>query len=237
VLAALADAGLDRDTLVFCTTDHGISFPRHKCNVTDGGLEVMLVMRGPATAALPGGFGGACDALVSQVDVYPTLCRYLGLPPPDWLQGVDLLPVLRGERAEARDALFGEVTYHAAYEPQRCVRTDRYKLVRRYGDRARPVLSNLDDGPSKSYVVRHGFADRERPMEALYDLALDPLEREDRSAELPDVLADLRGRLDAWMRDTDDPLLAGPVPLPAGAVVNEPDDRSPKDIFAREGVK
>ena len=70
VFAALRDNGLADNTLVICTTDHGIAFPTMKCNLTDHGLGVMLVIRGP------GGFSGGqvVDALVSQVDIYPTVC-------------------------------------------------------------------------------------------------------------------------------------------------------------------
>ena len=225
VLDQLDASGLAERTLVICTTDHGIAFPGLKCNLTAHGLGVMLILRGP------GGFAGGrvCDALVSQVDLFPTLCDLLGLPAPDWLQGTSLMPLIRGEREEVRDEVYGEVTYHAAYEPMRSVRTKRWSYIRRFGDRRRPVLANVDDGPSKDVMLELGWGERGLDEEELYDLALDPIESRNRAADpgLASVLADLRGRLDRWMEATEDPLLRGPVPAPSGAQVNGPDDPSP----------
>ena len=119
VLGALEAAGLADDTLVICTTDHGPAFPRMKCNLTDHGTGVMLILRGP------GGFcgGRVSDALVSQIDLFPTLCELLQVEPPAWLQGRSLLPLVRGEAEEINDAVFAEVNYHGQYEPQRMIRT------------------------------------------------------------------------------------------------------------------
>ena len=44
-----------------------------------------------------------------------------------------------------------------------------------------------------------------------------------------EVAAELRARLDAWMRETRDPLLEGPVPPPEGAELNDPDQVSPAE--------
>jgi N-sulfoglucosamine sulfohydrolase len=41
-----------------------------------------------------------------------------------------------------------------------------------------------------------------------------------------EVADELRGRLERWMRETADPLLDGPVPLPPGAWANDPDQVS-----------
>ena len=74
-----------------------------------------------------------------------------------------------------RDEVFAELTYHAAYEPQRAVRNKRCKYIRRYGDGG-PVLPNIDDGPSKDLLMRPAGRERQVDREQLYDLVLDPNE-------------------------------------------------------------
>jgi arylsulfatase A-like enzyme len=213
VLDALEDSGLADHTLVIATTDHGIAFPLMKCNLTDHGLGVYLIMRGP------GGFEGGrvIEGMVSQLDLYPTLCELLEIEPPPWLQGSSLMPLVRDEQDEIHDALYGEVTYHAAYEPMRSIRTRRWKYIRRFGpSRSQPVLRNIDSGHTKRYLMRHGLARRAVPAEYLFDLAFDPQE-EDNLADDPryaEVKRDLAARLEEWMARTTDPLLEGAVPPP-----------------------
>ena len=227
VLQALEDGGLAGNTLVICTTDHGIAWPGMKCNLTDHGIGVMLIMRGP------GGFDGGqvCDAMVSHIDVYPTLCELLEIDPPAWLQGRSMMPLVRGDVDEINEAVFGEVTYHAAYEPQRAVRTRRWKYIRRFEERAGPVLANCDDSPAKEVWLENGWRERAVEAEQLYDLVFDPNEACNLAAS-PDhsgVLEEMRGRLQQWMADTHDPLLRGPVAAPSGARVNDADGLSPRD--------
>ena len=227
VLDALDQHGLADSTLVIATNDHGIAFPNMKCTLTDHGIGVALIMRGP------GGFHGGriIDALVSQIDLFPTICDLVGLAQPAWLQGRSLLPLVRGTATEINEAIFAEVTYHAAYEPQRAVRTQRWKYIRRFDDRRVPVLPNVDDSPSKDLWLAHGWSSRSIDTEQLYDLMFDPNEVDNRADDpaLRTVLDELRRRLTTWMQATNDPLLHGPVPLPPGAAANDPDDRSPDD--------
>ena len=51
VLNTLHETGLDRNTLVICTTDHGLAFPTAKASLLDRGIGVMLIMRGPGMPA------------------------------------------------------------------------------------------------------------------------------------------------------------------------------------------
>jgi N-sulfoglucosamine sulfohydrolase len=227
VLDALERNGLAANTLVISTTDHGVAFPLMKCNLEDFGWGVSLIIRGP------GGFQGGkvSDALVSHVDIFPTICDLLSISRPAWLEGQSILPLIKGEKHEINEEVFAEVNYHAAYEPKRAVRTNRWKYIRRYGDRTTPVLPNCDDGLSKSVWLEYDWKHQQLPAESLYDLIFDPTEHHnligDPSAK--EAHREMSERLDRWMKRTNDPLLHGPVPAPHGAQVNNPSGLSPKE--------
>lgn len=213
VLAALDASGEADNTIVIVTTDHGIAWPSMKCNLTEHGLGVMLMMRGP------GGFGGGqvVDAMVSHMDIFPTLCDLVGLPHPDWLQGKSLMPLMRGEQAKLHEELFFELGWHEVSDPQRAVRTERYKYVRRL-DPIGPKPKNCDEGPTKRFLETVGWFDRDQGTEQLFDLFLDPHETCNRATDpsLSQVKAALSARLDAWMEQTNCPLRRGAPVHPPG---------------------
>lgn len=229
VLDALDALGLAGNTLVISTTDHGIAFPEMKCNLRDSGTGISLILRGPGIFSGP----GVCNAMLSNIDVYPTLCDYLGIARPAWIEGKSFLPILSGEQSEIHEEVFSEVTYHAAYEPKRCVRTRRWKYIRHFDGRTTAVLANCDDGLSKTYWLQNGWQ-REHLVtrEELYDLVFDPMEHANLAGEAraQETLQQMRGRLDAWMQRTGDPLLRGPVPLVAGGRVVDPNAISPAPL-------
>ena len=225
VLNALDQRGVADNTLVILTTDHGIPFPGAKATLYDRGIGVLLIMRGP------GGFHGGkvLDSLVSQIDLFPTICEVAELPDPEWLQGRSILPVVRGDVLEVNEEIFAGITFHAAYEPQRAVRTRRYKYVCRFDhDHTTVVLPNVDDSPSKDVLLANGWTERPIAEEQLYDLIFDPNEATNLVDDpaYQEIRAELRGRLERWMQETSDPLLLGPVAPAEGTVFNLPDQDS-----------
>jgi N-sulfoglucosamine sulfohydrolase len=226
VLDTLRQTTLADDTLVLFTTDHGVAFPWMKCTLYDTGIGVALILR------FPGGkhSGIATDALVSHLDVFPTLCAIAGLPMPDWLEGHSLLPLLEGQEDRVREDLFAEVTYHAAYEPMRCIRTERFKYIRYFDDFIDTVKPNIDWSPSKDFLIENGLRERPHdPPEMLFDLYFDPGERANQAGDshYADIRSDLANRLQCWMEKTSDPLLQGRVPRPAGTKANRKDGLHP----------
>lgn len=217
VLAALEASGQAARTLVIVTTDHGIAWPGMKCNLSDHGLGVMLMIRGP------GGFEGGrvIDAMVSHMDLFPTLCESIAVPAPPWLQGRSLLPLIRGETDHVHEELYFEEGWHELPEPQLAVRSPRFKYIRRF-DPVGPKAGNCDEGPTKRLVEKFGWFDRTLGDELLFDLYLDPQETCNRVHEpaLAAVKADLRGKLERWMQATACPLQSGvPVPPPGLAQI------------------
>jgi len=205
ILNALEEAGLADDTIVLATTDHGIAFPMNKCSLTAHGTGVFQILKAPGK--IPA--GRVTDALVSHLDVYPTFCELLGLDQPDWLQGTSLLPLLNGEKEALHENIFAEVTFHAAFEPKRSVRSSRYNYIRNFAAPHTPVKPNCDRGYSKDYLMRAGLWDVNVSKEELYDLDLDPLERHNLADDphYAEALGTMRAALQAWMKRTEDPIL------------------------------
>lgn len=224
ILQVLDDTGLARNTVVIVTTDHGIAFPRMKCNLTDHGIGVLLMMRGPDELGLRG--GKVIDAMVSHLDLLPTLGQWTGATAPPDIHGRSLVPLLDGSVDVAapdalHDAIFAEVTYHGrSYEPERAIRTPRHKYIRRF-DQTPITRHACCDSVSKNLMIGQGWGKTAMPEEQLYDLALDPTESNnlaDRGGH-GDVIRSLHSRLEAWMAQTGDPLLHGPVREPAPVAV------------------
>lgn len=219
VYRAMKDAGLEDNTIFLFTTDHGIAFPHMKCNLYDTGTGVAFMMRYPQNPSA----GTSSDALISQVDVFPTLCELCGLPIPEWVDGTSFASVFLEKEAPGNDYVFSEVTYHAAYEPMRSVRSNRYKLIRRFDDYLGQVPANIDDGGSKQFLLKHGFLDSRHVREELYDLYLDPLERCNRIGDMQylSVYHELLAELNRWMEETGDQLWQNRVNAPQGARINK----------------
>jgi arylsulfatase A-like enzyme len=156
------------------------------------------------------------DALVSNLDVFPTLLDLARLPVSSRVHGRSLAALLDVATDIHRDAIFAEMTYHDYYHPQRAIRTTTHKLIVNFS--TAPAFMD----PSQSWqrrtrpVVPSNPATAYAPAIELYDLAADPFET--RNLAQLDAYAGVRqllvGRLSQHLRDTSDPLLQGAVTSP-----------------------
>ncbi len=213
IVDAVDRAGMRDDTIVVFAVDHGIPYTRAKMTLYDPGIETAQLMR------IPGVRGGVVhDQLISNVDFFPTLLDLLGLEIPENVQGRSYRGLITGQGYEGKGAVFAEKTYHTYYDPMRCIRTERWKLIANFEYAPWQDTSPDYDINAKSYVeaakaLAIPYERQYHPPFELYDLTSDPWEQDDLAdcPEHQDVRDELIRRLRQWMRDTGDPLLEGPM--------------------------
>lgn len=219
IISELKKHKLWDNTLLIFTTDHGIAFPGAKATLFDPGIEVALLMHGPNEF----NGGKVIEAMVSNADLMPTLCEVAGVEPPQNLDGESLLPLVQGKFDKLHEQIFIELTYHAAYDPLRGVRTGRFKYIRSFADRPFWLPPNVDNGLTKDWYRdnRPEVFETPRPKEMLFDLQSDPLERNNLAdnSQYAAVLSEMRRKLEEWMEATGDSLRLGHVRPPEGAKV------------------
>lgn len=236
IIQALKDNGLYDSTLIIFTTDHGIPYPFAKCTLFDSGIHVALVMRYPGAASNGLHYSG----LISHVDVAPTICDLLKLPLDEEYQGISFAPVLDDVEKVLRGSIFAEVNFHTSYEPMRCIRTNRYKLICSYDSYHQVHRSNIDNSPTKEFYEDHHLLDKELAGVSLYDILLDPTESKNLINEeaYQSVYEDMKKQLLLWQVQTQDE----EVPLKQSKwkkcwVVNKPTCTDPKSKLEEDFIQ
>lgn len=214
-----ARARLGKDVLFLFTSDHGAQWPFGKWNCYESGVRVPLIVSWPGVVRP----GSRTEAMVSWVDLLPTLLEAAGGKAPAGIDGRSFLRVLRGEANAHRERIFTTHSGDGRWNvyPSRSVRTERWKYIRNLHpefaftthidlpDAAgrRTYFSTWEDAarsdPKSRAIVERYHA---RPSEELYDLAADPKEQHNLASEPKHAaeLKALRAELDAWMREQGD---------------------------------
>ena len=215
ILDALDASGLANDTLVLMTSDHGIPYPGAKWTARKAGIEVPFIAYQPDS---PFSGGKSFSEVMSNVDVLPTLLRYLGAAVPVQVQGRSFMDLIQGTtKTPPRTHAFAQYTPEMKRDNlSRSVIDDSHHLIR-YFDQGRAVDYPVDVHPQTfAHHEQRCRTKGTRPFAQLFDIQTDPYELHDIGSQegYADVLADLSGRLLGWMREVDDPLLKGPLRTP-----------------------
>lgn len=215
LMDVLDKRGHTGDTLVIFIGDHGPPFDRGKTTVYEAGLRIPFIVRWPGVSKPM-----RSPAMVSTVDILPTILDATGVEPAIDMQGRSLRPVLGEPNARWRDYLVGEFHMHGRpFFPRRAIRDTRYKLIHNLlagklepshtidGDLGYPLSREARyDGTD----VRRAFDTFADPPEfELYDLDNDPWEFDNLAGqpEYEEIQQRLRNALGEWRKATDDPFL------------------------------
>jgi N-sulfoglucosamine sulfohydrolase len=215
LLDELTRHGLDDNTLVIFIGDHGPPFDRGKSTTYEGGLRIPFLVRWPGVSKPM-----RSSAMVSTVDILPTILDAAGATTDIERHGRSLRPVLADADASWRKYLVGEYHLHGPpWFPQRAIRDDRYKLIHSLlaDTVTRRTTIDGDIGYPTSReeryagtAIRKAFDTFAKPPEfELYDLANDPWEFQNLAGKAAHAKAEqrLKSALEAWRHETDDPTL------------------------------
>ncbi|MGD9710851.1 MAG: sulfatase [Thermomicrobiales bacterium] len=207
LLDALTANGLDDNTMVIFMSDHGHLFGDHGLQGKPTGPLGKLyepTIRCPLMIRHPDGpgAGSRVNGIVQHPDVTATILDALGISVPDSMQGMSVMPMLRGETAALREfAVSGRFS--------RLIDTGAKTSLHR------PEAADFDGSaglatPGEPLTItteRWAYLCPARGNEAeeLYDLEADPAQNHNVIASHPDVASALRSKLVTFLRDCGDP--------------------------------
>lgn len=149
VLDYLEENGLMDNTLIVYTSDQGFLLGEH--GLYDKRFMYEESFRTPLVMRLPGGARGDIVEMVQNIDYAPTFLELAGVPVPADMQGLSLLPLLKGGHpADWRRSLYYHFyEYPAEHMVKRHygVRNDRWKLIHFYNDIDQWELYDLQEDP------------------------------------------------------------------------------------------
>lgn len=227
-LRQITDQHMSKDKVFVFSSDHGAQFPFGKWTLYDEGIHVPLIVvrEGKISSA------ARTDAMVSWVDILPTLIDIGGGDVPEEIDGRSFAAVLSGEANFHRKRIF---TTHSGDKMMnvflsRSIRTDRYKLIfnphpefaftthidlllrETSGDYYKQWLdrAKTDKRAARLVAQHHG-----RPRYELYDLHVDSNEQTNLAGQpqLAQVQKDLTTQLEAWIKQQGDPMTVFHEPL------------------------
>ena len=163
ILQALKKTGKEKNTYIFFTADHGLAVGRHglmgKQNMFDHSVRVPFIVNGPNIER-----GKKIDGAIYLQDVMPTTLELAGVKQPKHVQFKSLLPVIRGERKQNYDRLYG-----AYLNVQRSVTKDNFKLIL-YPKIKQVLLFNLSNDPHEMHNLADNSKHRPRILKLMQHL-------------------------------------------------------------------
>ncbi len=106
ILKAVKELGLEEDSIIIFTSDHGFHLGQHelwqKGDLFEGSLHLPLIIKVPGMKRK----GEAAKGVVELLDLYPTILEMARIKIPRQSQGKSLLPLLSDPHAEIRKASF-----------------------------------------------------------------------------------------------------------------------------------
>ncbi len=221
IMNELIEQGISENTVLIFMTDNGRPFPRDKTRLYDSGIKTPFIVKWPAKIN-----PGVTNALISAIDIAPTILSLAGAEIPSVLQGNSFANLFQYPDSSFREHIFAEHNWHDFQAHERAVRSSKYLYIRN-------AFPELNASPPADAVRSITF----QKMIEMYNAGTLPSHQQDcfifpRSAEeLYDVVADryqmnnlvldenysgvlneMRSTLDNWILEYNDTIPVNPTP-------------------------
>lgn len=236
VMEKLKAAGRADNLLIIFIGDHGAPFGRGKVTAYHPSLHVPFIVKWPGVSKT----GAKSTALVSTIDILPTMLDAAGIEYKKKLPGISLRQTVAEPSHDPREYMFGEFTVHLPvdYYPRRTVRNKQYQLIHNLmsekpnpvagieGRAERAAITNTDAGTSRAREAIQRYM--HPPEFELFDLQKDPDSFANLAGrpEYKKVQDELFDELMKWRRESDDPLLKEGEMERVGQMIDETLDTS-----------
>jgi len=215
VYKELEKQGVAESTVIIIMADNGRPFPHSKTRVNDRGLKTPFIVHWPEGLGVK---NRESDALLSSIDIAPTILGLAGIDAPGSIQGVSFSKLLNNPTEDVRSYVFAEHNWHDYEAHERMVRSKDYLFILNSRPQY-PQSGPLDAVGSPSYAELDSlrmtgsitaeqsdiFLSPRSPVE-LYECRTDPYQFRNLAgtAGFSQTENELRGVLLEWMKETGD---------------------------------
>jgi arylsulfatase A-like enzyme len=189
LIKELNEQGLAENTAIIFVSDNGGSLVTYanngnlkggKYTLFEGGTRVPIIISYPEKF----NSGGVNNSITSTMDLFPTICALVDAPAPAHLDGINLYPMLSGEKpSQKRPSLFWDTKHESA------IRKGRWKLL--ITNKTPSAKLQIVDTPKGEF---------------LFDLETDPGEKFNLAGQYPEKVDNLRTMLKDWQDKIEQPV-------------------------------
>jgi len=227
ILQCLRDEGIEKNTVIFFTSDNGPQFTGEgewsikrfnynfrgcKGNVYEGGIRVPMVIKWPEILEK----GKIINEMVHFVDWFPTILNICGIKIPEnvKIDGQNVLDILKGERINYGKRFWQWNRLLPVRTSNIAMRDGKWKLLKppvpetmEFPEKFGKIDIEYAYHPEKfTDIIREPFPEfkieKGNPSE-LYNIEEDPFETRDLSGEYPEIVEKMERETDIWFEEVE----------------------------------
>ncbi len=221
IMKELDNQSIADNTYIIYMSDNGRPFPRSKTRCYNSGMQTPFIVWNKQQIK-----PAVCSALISAIDIAPTVFELAGIEIHKRFQGISFVPLLKQPQSKTRDYVFAEHNWHVYQSHERMLRTRDFMYIRNaYNHKMNMCVESAPFFPAGKELWQ-AYSDslttpeqedifmKPRSEEELYNVKEDPYQFNNlaQNDEYAGELKRVRKILDKWIKETGDNIPENPTP-------------------------